>query len=157
MLRSAARVGDWIFVSGTLGGSYASKKHLRFEPRVNEARWLVKNFRVHAMMDLSDGLASDIRRIAEPSGVGAVLEEGAIPVSRRAASVRNALSDGEDFELLFTLSPAEGRKLLRKKTPSGFPKFTKVGEIVPKARGIGLRRRNGRLEGLRVSGFDHFR
>ena len=104
LLRSEAKPGDWVFVSGRLGGSYASKKHLRFVPRVREARWLKRNFRVHAMMDLSDGLASDMRRILEESRVGAWLEEDRIPVSSQARSVRQALTEGEDFELLFTMA-----------------------------------------------------
>lgn len=145
--RSGARAGDWVFVSGTLGGSYASKKHLRFIPRLREARWLAKNFRVHAMMDLSDGLASDIRRLAGASGVGVRLDEAKIPISRAARSVKNALSDGEDFELLFTLSEKESRKLTDKKAPKGFPAFTCIGRVVKRAQD----------EKRRASGFDHFR
>ena len=73
--RSGAKVGDVIFVSGSLGGSYASKKHLRFMPRVAEAAYLTRRFKVHAMMDLSDGLASDIHSLADASRVGALLFE----------------------------------------------------------------------------------
>jgi thiamine-monophosphate kinase len=154
--RSGARPGDWVFVTGRLGGSYASGKHLNFVPRVREAQWLAKHFKLHAMMDLSDGLASDIRRIVSQSRVGAVLNERAIPVSPGARSVSQALSEGEDFELLFTLPGAEGARLARKAAPRGFPKFTHVGWIVKGPR-VEWLRKNGRLEVLSARGFDHFR
>ena len=154
ILRSGARPGDWIFVSGSLGGSYASEKHLRFLPRIREARWLAQNVRVHAMMDISDGLASDIRHICEQSGVGAILNEKTLPISAKC-SAREALTDGEDFELLFTVSAKEGSRLLRKKTPQGFPRFSHVGWVVRGSR-VEWLRRNGRLEKLSGMGFDHF-
>lgn len=156
VLRSGARLGDWIFVTGSLGGSYASKKHLRFIPRLREAQWLFKNCLVNAMMDLSDGLASDLGHICEASGVGAILNEKAIPVSSKAHTVTQALSEGEDFELLFTLSAKEGALLLRKKIPAGFPKFTHVGWVVKGSR-VEWLRKNGRLEKLSLKGFDHYR
>ncbi len=111
--RSGARPGDAIFVSGTLGGSMTGR-HLDFEPRLAEARWLAEAFLPHAMIDLSDGLASDLRHVLQASGVGAELLIDALPVSRaareRARSGNGgksawlaALTDGEDFELLFTV------------------------------------------------------
>lgn len=154
--RSGAKPGDWVFVTGMLGGSYASGKHLRFTPRVREARWLAKNFKLHAMMDLSDGLASDIRRLASESGVGAVLNEAAIPVSPRSRSTRQALSEGEDFELLFALSAAQASRLAQKKPPRGFPGFTHIGWIVKGPR-VEWLRVGGRLEKLSLRGFEHFR
>ncbi len=156
VLRSGAKPGDWVFVTGSLGGSYASKKHLRFIPRLKEARWLAKNFRLSAMMDLSDGLASDIHRIAEESGVGAVLNESTLPLSKGVRSAQQALTDGEDFELLFTLSPAGASRLLKRKRPAGFPAFTHVGWIVP-GRKIECLRKDGKLAPLRARGFDHYR
>ena len=153
--RSGSKPGDWIFVSGRLGGSYASKKHLCFVPRLHEAAWLAKNFRVHAMMDLSDGLASDIRHICEESRVGAILNERALPCSR-GSSVRSALADGEDFELLFTVSSEEGARLLRKARPRGFPEFTHAGWIV-RGKKVEWLRKNGKLETLRLRGFEHFK
>lgn len=114
VLRSGAEVGDAIFVTGELGGSLAGK-HLDFEPRLKEAEFLVRNLPVHAMIDLSDGLASDLRHVLKASRVGAELLSGSIPISRpaRLASKSEssakppllaALTDGEDFELLFTVA-----------------------------------------------------
>ena len=146
--RSGAKVGDELFVSGPLGGSYASKKHLNFIPRVKEARWLAKHVPVHAMMDISDGLASDVYRMAEESRVGILLEEKKIPVSRHAKNVRQALGEGEDFELLFAVPRASARKLPKK--------FIHVGRVVSKAHGVKLLTAGGKVVPLR-GGYDHFR
>ena len=113
LLRSHAKVGDAIFVTGKLGGSI-SGKHLDFEPRLTEARWLAEHFKIHALMDISDGLAGDLPHILRASLVGADLLSDAIPISREAQlrakaesaakpPLLAALTDGEDFELLFTL------------------------------------------------------
>lgn len=155
VLRSGARPGERIFVSGVLGGSYASKKHLCFTPRVREARWLSNNFKVGAMMDLSDGLAADLPRLCAESRAGAVLDERMLPRSR-GVSVRQALGDGEDFELLFTLSAPEAARLARAARPEGFPSFTHVGWIT-RGRQVECLRPGGRLGKLALSGFDHFR
>ena len=156
LMRSGAKAGDWIFVSGTLGGSGRSGKHLHFIPRIREANYLTSGFRIHAMMDLSDGLASDIRKICQESRVGAVLEERLIPKSSRMISLRQALSDGEDFELLFTLSPLDGARLLRARRQRGLAPFTKIGEAVSVKRGIQILRKQGRFEKLTIKGYDHF-
>ncbi len=148
VLRSGAKVGDAVAVSGPLGGSYASKKHLNFTPRLEESKYLTRHFRVHAMMDLSDGLASDVKRIAEESRVGILIEESRVPVARAAKSVSQALSEGEDFELLFTLSAREAKRLPKK--------FRVVGRVVPRGRGVKLLKKDGRLVPL-TGGFDHFR
>src|SRR5258708_2685972 len=83
VLRSGAEVGDAIFVTGELGGSLAAK-HLEFEPRLAEARWLAQHFSLHALIDLSDRLAGDLRHILKASRVGAELFSSAIPISRAA-------------------------------------------------------------------------
>ena len=122
ILRSGSQPGDALFVSGQLGGSLAGR-HLDFEPRLREAQWLVAHFSIHAMIDLSDGLAGDIQHLLRPGNLGADLLTTAIPISRaaRAACKANpsdrtplvaALSDGEDFELLFTVTKADAVPLL---------------------------------------------
>jgi thiamine-monophosphate kinase len=122
VLRSGAKAGDAIFVTGELGGSLAGK-HLEFEPRLEEARWLADHFSIHAMIDLSDGLAGDLPHILKASGGGAELLKSAVPISRAAKlrarksptakpAIAAALTDGEDFELLFTVAGADAVKLL---------------------------------------------
>ncbi len=153
--RSGAMPGDVLFVSGSLGGSYASKKHLNFTPRVKEARWLADNFALHAMMDLSDGLAGDVRRIAEESGVGVLISEEALPLSP-GASVEAALGEGEDFELLFAVPPREAARLTLAATPFGPLFFTPVGKVTAKKEGLRLARPDGKT-GPMPAGFDHFK
>jgi thiamine-monophosphate kinase len=108
-------------VSGELGGSLA-EHHLTFEPRLAEARWLAQTFDIHAMIDLSDGLATDLRHLLSEN-IGAELRSPAIPISRAAklAAKENpssktallaALTDGEDYELLFTVSPKDAVAVL---------------------------------------------
>ncbi|MEO7677984.1 MAG: thiamine-phosphate kinase, partial [Verrucomicrobiota bacterium] len=122
VLRSGAKAGDAIFVTGELGGSSAGR-HLSFEPRLSEGRWLAENFSVHSMIDVSDGLAGDLRHLLHAGHVGAELRAVAIPISRaarlqaRAESSAKppllaALTDGEDFELLFTITACEAVPLL---------------------------------------------
>jgi len=110
VLRSGAQAGDQIFVTGPLGGSLGSGRHLRFVPRLNESRYLVKNFRPTAMIDISDGLAADLGHVLKASGLGARIYERQIPM-RRGLAVENVLYDGEDFELLFCLPTTRARKL----------------------------------------------
>jgi thiamine-monophosphate kinase len=122
VLRSGAEVGDALFVTGELGGSLAGR-HLEFEPRLFEARWLAQHFSVHAMLDVSDGLAGDLRHIMKASRVGVELLSTAIPISREARRKAKAessakppllaaLTDGEDFELLFTVAPKDAVPVL---------------------------------------------
>lgn len=116
--REGAKAGDWIMATGTFGGSLAGR-HLTFEPRVAEAIALHEAVPLHAMIDVSDGLAADLHHILEASGVGAVIGQDAIPVSPDARNLDDgktpldhALGDGEDFELLFTVSPEDGKRLV---------------------------------------------
>ncbi|MCE9610376.1 MAG: thiamine-phosphate kinase [Chthoniobacter sp.] len=103
ILRSGGRPGDALYVTGRLGGSRAGR-HLDFTPRLAEARWLTENFQLHAMMDLSDGLAADLPRLAAASQCGFTLDESSLPKTK-GCTVQQALTDGEDFELLLALSP----------------------------------------------------
>lgn len=155
ILRSGARVGDVLLITGGLGGSYESGKHLRFRPRLREARFLAGHFKVNAMIDISDGVVSDLRRLCDASRVGAVLCHETIPLNPGVPNVERAITDGEDFELLFCLSPKEAARLMA--WPNGTPgPFYPIGKIVPKARGIKMLRA-GRAPKDLGGGFDHFK
>jgi thiamine-monophosphate kinase len=165
VLRSGAEAGDAIFVSGELGGSLAGK-HLDFEPRLVEARWLAEKFPIHAMMDVSDGLAGDLRHILKASGVGAELLSTSIPISREARVAARAessakppllaaLTDGEDFELLFTVASKDAVPLLDAwKVRFPTVPLTCIGKIVA-AEGITLRDKSG-VRPLTAHGYVHF-
>jgi thiamine-monophosphate kinase len=137
VLRSGAKPGDWVFVTGPLGGSILGH-HLSFTPRVQEAQALHEVADLHAMIDVSDGLAADLNHILEESRCGAVLHAEAVPISAaavelsptsRKSPLEHALGDGEDFELVFTVSPAEGERLLRDQPVAGIT-LAKIGECV---------------------------
>ncbi len=165
VLRSGARMGDAIFVTGEIGGSRAGR-HLEFEPRLKEARWLADHFQIHAMIDLSDGLAGDLRHVLKASGVGAELLKTAIPISRAAKEISKrgdaakpalvaALTDGEDFELLFTIASKDAVKLLdawKKQFPK--LKLSCVGKIVA-GHNLTLRDKQG-VHPLTAQGYVHF-
>ncbi len=131
--RSRGKVSDDLFVTGKLGGSIRGK-HLNFVPRINESRWLTQNFRVHAMMDLSDGLGADLPRLARASKVGYKIDIDALPLNR-GCKIDNALNDGEDFELLFAVSPRD-RKRLQKDWRRKFPRIplTRIGSFNRKSK-----------------------
>jgi thiamine-monophosphate kinase len=126
--RSGGKSGDDLFVTGRLGGSLRGK-HLRFLPRIEESRWLTKNFRVHAMMDLSDGLGADLPRLAKASKLGFKIDRERLPLAS-GAKIENAISDGEDYELLFAISPRE-RQRLEKSWRKKFLKLplTRIGSL----------------------------
>ncbi len=116
LTRHGAKTGDWIYVTGTLGGSLLGHHHT-FTPRLDEGRWLVTRPEVHSMMDLSDGLAKDLAALA-PKGAVPALEAAAIPLSPAAhrlartsghTALHHALDDGEDYELLFTVTSCTDR------------------------------------------------
>ncbi len=94
ILRSGAKAGDGIFVTGELGGSITGK-HLTFEPRIEEGLWLAENFGITSMIDLSDGLASDLRHILAASGAGAELLSDAVPISRETKLAAAGKGAGE--------------------------------------------------------------
>jgi thiamine-monophosphate kinase len=124
--RSGGKKDDDLFVTGRVGGSIRGK-HLRFVPRINESRWLTKNFRVHAMMDLSDGLGADLPRLARASKLGFKIDQNALPLAP-GARINNAITDGEDYELLFAISPRD-RARLQKAWRKKFPRLplTRIG------------------------------
>ena len=165
LLRTGAQPGDGLFVTGQLGGSLAGR-HLEFEPRLAEARWLAAQFDIHSMIDLSDGLAGDLPHLLKPGGLGAELLATAIPISRDArvrareglstrAPLEAALSDGEDFELLFTL-PARQATPLHDAWKTAFPglKLSCIGKITAQP-GVRIRTRN-LSEPVQANGYVHF-
>jgi thiamine-monophosphate kinase len=153
LLRSHARPGDRIYVSGLLGGSAlglsgakgrARKRHLRPEPRLALGRFLRDQVRAHAAMDLSDGLSLDLRRMCLASGVSAEIQP---PPVFPGATLDQALHGGEDYELLFTVAP-------RTHLPDDFEglSLTRIGTITTRRPGSVLL--NGKP--LAPLGFDHF-
>src|SRR5205807_4468613 len=92
--RRGGKVGDDLFVTGRLGGA-VKQKHLQFIPRIVESRWLTRNFSIHAMMDLSDGLGVDLPRLARASKVGFTIEMERLPLNR-GIRINDAISEGED-------------------------------------------------------------
>lgn len=144
VLRSGGRPGDVLFVTGTLGGSIEGK-HLHFTPRVAEAAWLVAHCKPTAMMDLSDGLAKDLPRLAAASGCGFRIDPAALPVTP-GSTAEGAMRDGEDFELLFAMAP-ETAAVLLDQWASVFPDLplTEIGRLAGAGEGDSL-----------SGGWDHF-
>ena len=105
LLRRGGKPGDILCVSGPLGGSFASGRHLTFSPRIELGRALQSaQPRPHAVMDLSDGLAADLPRLAEASHCGYDIDEAKLPL-HAGCTISDALNDGEDYELLCALAP----------------------------------------------------
>jgi thiamine-monophosphate kinase len=157
VLRSGAQVGDWLLVTAPLGGSIRGK-HLDFTPRVREALALHDLVELHAMIDISDGLAADVSHICEESRCGAVLHADGIPISDAARAMNDgvlpldhALADGEDFELIFAVTPADGNRLVKDQPVAGI-QLAHVGEIV--SEGLWLER-NSIRSNLAAKGWEH--
>ncbi len=149
VLRSTARPGDFIFVTGSLGGTQ-KRHHLTFTPRLPEGLWLGKEKMASAMMDLSDGLAADLPRLARASGVGYTLDEKLLP-RRKGATIAQAVSDGEDYELLFTVNPAQKDRLV-----ASWPFSTAITSIgkIQQVGTVSTEKVSGKTE---LHGYDHFR
>jgi thiamine-monophosphate kinase len=126
--RRGGKAGDDLFVTGRLGGAL-SQKHLKFIPRIVESRWLTQNFSIHAMMDLSDGLGTDLPRLARASKLGYKIKAEKLPLTR-GAKINDAISEGEDYELLFAISPRERDRLARE-WRKRFPRLplTRIGHL----------------------------
>ena len=161
--RSGGKAGDRIFVTGKLGGSILHHQ-FHFEPRINEALHLNEHYEIHAAMDISDGLTLDLHRLATESRLGATLSESAIPIAEDAiilsqqsgrSRLEHALSDGEDFELLFTVSPQEGKKLLTVQPfrSSGVTLYD-IGELTAEG-GLRIVTADGNTKPLLPQGFEH--
>lgn len=166
ILRSTARPGDLIYVTGTLGLSVAALNQLRAgkkptarsaprhffpEPRIDVGRDLRERGIVSAMIDLSDGLSTDLSHICEESDVGAVVYSNSIPHVAGQNGLQLALNGGEDYELLFTASP-------RARVPRGIAgiPITAIGEILPR-RGLWIASADGKRTVLKPGGWEHFR
>lgn len=155
--RSGAKIDDNICITGSLGGSGCGK-HLKFEPRVTEAIKIAQMVKVHSMIDISDGLSSDLNRICRQSDVGALINAEQIPISQQARKndepLNSALNDGEDFELLFTLSQEDCRRLLEKW--DGLTAITQIGTITD-TRKMQIKMPDGRIMDLHRKGYDHLK
>jgi thiamine-monophosphate kinase len=128
--RRGAKRGDWIYVTGVLGGSLASAHHFQFTPRLAEGAWLARQPEVRAMMDVSDGLAKDLHALTPP-GAAPALDASCIPLRARAG-LRAALTEGEDYELLFALARRADRDAFARKWRRAFPRrrLSCVGQFV---------------------------
>ena len=146
VLRKGARPGDLIIVTGSLGGSIRGK-HLSFRPRLEEGRLFATRSRVHAMIDVSDGLARDLGHLCEASGVGAEIAAPRLPLAR-GATLDGALHDGEDYELLAAADSKTAWSLER----AG--KGTIIGRILP-AQGLWIVSKNGDRQRLEPKGYEH--
>jgi len=152
VLRSGARVGDAICVTGQLGGAWRHQRDLTFRPRLTEARQLAGRCEVHAMIDLSDGLATDLRHMCDASGVGAELQADAIPVHPQSDGLKGALCDGEDYELLFAVSPAEAGAIAAEGLAGTMVSL--IGTIT-EGREIVLADPDGKRGPLKCTGWEH--
>ena len=162
LLRSGARPGDRILVTGSFGGSILGR-HFDFEPRVNEALLLASRYELHAGMDVSDGLSLDLSRLATASGCGAVVRLDQVPIAEAAHDLAaqrtdgltpldHALGDGEDFELILAVPPADADRILHDQ-PLDVP-VTCIGEFISKAGLWGESPDGGRSQ-LTPRGWEH--
>lgn len=162
-LRSGAKPGDRIWVTGALGGSLAGR-HLSFEPRVPEGQWIRAGGWATAMIDLSDGVATDLRHVMDASGTGARLDAERIPISDAARTARDrrtplehALEDGEDYELLLTV-PRNLAADFADAWQSAFSlPCTEIGEILCAGSGLCIRGADGTDRAPGTGGYEHFR
>jgi thiamine-monophosphate kinase len=150
--RSTAKAGDIICVTGTLGGSIV-KRHLEFEPRLKESL-LIAKVGANAMIDISDGLSTDLNHICRLSKKGAIIYADKIPVSRNARTIDSALNDGEDYELLFTIGQKNFERL--KKHWHFKVKLTAIGKMTG-GPSIKIKMPDGKIVKLLPKGYDHLR
>ena len=161
LYRDGAREADAIIVTGEFGGSILGK-HFDFDPRIEEARFLAQNYEIHGAIDCSDGLSLDLSRMAEESGLGAVIDPTKVPIApaayERADSLGlgsnpldHALGDGEDFELIMAVPPEDAKRMLADQPLD--VELTAVGRFIEK---LGLWKVvNGQLKQLQPKGFSH--
>jgi thiamine-monophosphate kinase len=181
--RAGAKPGDWVAVTGDLGGSSAGlnclrrlgrekltlhpeiiRRHLEPAPRVKEAQWLAASGALTSMIDVSDGLASDLHHIASQSRRGMLIDQKKIPINdstRHAGELIDsnpnlwALYGGEDYELLMTIKPSHFEKAKKALKKMGTP-LTQIGEVVSRAKGVKIITNHGELAPLEPRGWNHF-
>ncbi len=165
LTRSGGRPGDWLLVTGSLGGSLLGHM-FDFTPRVHEAILLHERYQLSAGIDISDGLALDASRIAEASGCGALIYMDRVPVSPdalelakrdgadnlKAAALRHAMGDGQDFELLFAVRPESAQSILRDRPVEC--RVTHVGELIAEP-GLWQRQGDSGRSPLEATGWRH--
>ncbi|MHC4571564.1 MAG: thiamine-phosphate kinase [Planctomycetota bacterium] len=155
--RYGAKFGDVICITGSLGGS-GYGRHLEFEPRVKEAIEIARMAVINSMIDISDGLSSDLNRICQQSKVGAIINAEQIPISDEAKKAEeplsSALHDGEDFELLFTLSEKDSKRLLSQW--SGPVAITPIGTITDTGK-MQINMADGQIRDLEAKGYNHLK
>ena len=152
LTRTGARAGDWIYVTGRLGCSRPGGHHFRFTPRLAEGRWLARRAGVRAMMDVSDGLAKDLHALTPPDCHPA-LDPARLPC-RRGADTRAALTDGEDYELVFALARRTDRAALTAAWRRAFPRIplTCIGVFAR-----GTKTPEGAFDLSKYHGYEHLR
>ncbi len=156
VLRSGAQPGDGVYITGALGGSFDAAtglgKHLTFEPRLREARFLCDTLgsNLHAMMDISDGLGRDAGRLAKASSAAITIEEHRVPLNAGLTDWRRALADGEDYELLFAASGSVPAACPETKT-----KITRIGSVQSDGSGAWIIMRDGQRTDVSELGWDH--
>lgn len=155
--RSGARAGDRILVTGRLGGAVTSGRHLTFTPRLAEARELSSRAKLHAMMDLSDGLWTDLARMCQASGVAAAVEAARVP-RRPGCSLAAALTEGEDFELLIAAAEPQAQRLLAWSKKNLRCGLTAIGRFTRSSAGpaVTLVGADGHTRQAAFTGFRHF-
>lgn len=165
LTRSGGHTGDWLLVTGSLGGSLLGHM-FDFTPRVHEAILLHERYQLSAGIDISDGLALDASRLADASRCGALIFMDRVPVSPDAielakrdgaenldaAALQHALGDGQDFELLFAVSPTMAQSILLDRPVDC--QLTHVGELIAEP-GLWQQPSDGRRSPLEASGWRH--
>ncbi len=152
ILRSAARPGDVIFVTGMLGAAAYDPRRLDIHPRIEESCYLIMNYKMGAMIDISDGLFQDLKHITDESNVGALVYQEAVPLWNMKGDFLKEVSRGEDYELLFTLPLDQARKLNATKYLS----FTAIGSVTERKHGLRLIDDKCRERPVGALGFKHF-
>ncbi len=154
--RDGGQAGDLLVTTGPLGGSLRSGRHLTPEPRLAEGRWLARHGFIHALMDLSDGLAADGPKLAEASGCGCLLLPAQVPVHDDVPQLSDtetaAMCDGEDYELLAAVEPGQWPTLQLAWPFDGL--LAVVGWLLPEP-GAWMEDRHQRRVPLAMRGYEH--